>query len=445
MNYREKLKAAQERFNLVKAVLGGDDATIKALPDAAQERVKEALALTPEERTAWCNGLVAEAKQLQKEAAQLKDIAQTAIDTAVAQAEAAQDDAPRSHGFKSWGEFLVVANDNMTLPKSQRDPRVVVFDEGPGARKDMAGSSLAGGGALIPQQFQEQLYALLNENSNVRAQATIIPMRRRQVLIPVLNQTTTTVGLPHWFGGLQFYWAEEGEEKTNSDVAFRQMALTAHKLVALTHTSDELLDDSAVSLEAFLQGPMGFAGGAAWMEEYAFIQGTGAGQPLGVINANATISVARATASTVGYTDIVNMVESLLPSSKAIWMITQNAMSNIIQMNGPTGNASYVWLPTVQGGAPGTLFGYPVVWTDKQPSVGTAGDVLLVDWSKYLVGDRQASTVSSTPFGPRWTYDQTSWRLVHRVDGQPWLSAPFTYSDGSTQVSPFVKLSDAAS
>jgi hypothetical protein len=29
---------------------------------------------------------------------------------------------------------------------------------------------------------------------------------------------------------------------------------------------------------------------------------------------------------------------------------------------------------------------------------------------------------------------------VHRVDGRPWLSAPITYRDGVTTVSPFVIL-----
>jgi HK97 family phage major capsid protein len=80
------------------------------------------------------------------------------------------------------------------------------------------------------------------------------------------------------------------------------------------------------------------------------------------------------------------------------------------------------------------------VWTEKVPRVGTTGDVVLADWRYYLLGDRQATTIESTKFD-RWAYDETSWRVVHRVDGQPWLSAPLTYQDGTTQVSPFVVLS----
>jgi hypothetical protein len=33
-----------------------------------------------------------------------------------------------------------------------------------------------------------------------------------------------------------------------------------------------------------------------------------------------------------------------------------------------------------------------------------------------------------------------TWRFVQRVDGRPWLEAPITLQDGSSQVSPFVVL-----
>ena len=87
------------------------------------------------------------------------------------------------------------------------------------------------------------------------------------------------------------------------------------------------------------------------------------------------------------------------------------------------------------------LMGMPVTWTEKLPLLGTQGDILLADWRYYIIGDRQATTIESTKFD-RWRFDQTSWRVVHRVDGQPWLSAPLTYADGATTVSPFVILGD---
>ena len=97
---------------------------------------------------------------------------------------------------------------------------------------------------------------------------------------PLGSTAPTRIGTlqPHWFGGMTFDWAEEAGQKAQSDPKFKQIALTAHKLIGYTRSSDELLDDAAVSLEAFLSGNLGLSGGAAWMEDYAFLRGHGAGQ-----------------------------------------------------------------------------------------------------------------------------------------------------------------------
>lgn len=355
--------------------------------------------------------------------------------------------------FKSWGEFLEAVYIAQIAQNGYWDPRLnfVKYDDNTDNItrnekqyvKDMAEAVGASGGFLVPTEFQNELQAIMGEQATIRPRATIIRMARRAIRLPVLNQTGTTAGQPHWFGGMTFDWAEEGTTKDQSDPTFRQIELVAHKLIGYTRASDELVQDSAISLDDFLSGPMGFAGGAIWMEEYAFLQGTGAGQPLGVIPAPATINEVRNTANTIVFDDLADMVADFLPSGRGVWHISQSAMSTIIQLNGPTGNPSYIWQANARDGIPGQILGMPVIWTEKCPLLGSTGDVVLADWSYYLIGDRQATTVESTKF-ERWRQDQTSWRLTHRVDGQPWLSLPLTYQDGTTQVSPFVVLSATA-
>jgi HK97 family phage major capsid protein len=299
----------------------------------------------------------------------------------------------------------------------------------------------AQGGFLVPTEFRAELLAIDPMTSPIRARATVIPMRRRVIQIPVLDQTGTTEGAAHWFGGMVASWTEEGALKTQSDPTFRQAALTAHKLVCYTRSTDELLDDSAIGLEAFLRGPMGFAGAIRWYEEYAFIQGTGVGQPLGIINAGATITVT-ATASPPApasiFVDLVNMLENFLPGANGIWVINQRHMSDLLTMSGPSGNASYLW-GSAADGVPNRLLGFPVIWSEKLSAPGSTGSILLIDPAYYLIGDRQAETIDATNV-ERFQYDETSWRCVHRVDGQPWLSAPIYLADGVATVSPFVML-----
>lgn len=421
MNWKEKLARADQLFEEVKNVLGN--------PEASAEE-KEAI-----------EGKVAEARKLKDEALQLKSIVDEAAEIVKAQAAMQEPNEVADGRFEDWTEYLKAVF--FKQAKGIDDERLVWFKEG-AEKKAMSGESGASGGYLIPTQFLPQLQAVQAEDGIMRnAGPTIIRMSSRQVALPVLDQTGTTAGVPHWFGGMKFYWAEEGEQKTETEPEFRQINLVAKKLIGYAYASDEVLDDSAISLADFLSGPMGFAGGIAWMEDYAYLRGVGGGQPLGVLNAPATLTVNRGTAGTISYPDLVDMLESFLPSGRGAWVMTHSALSEIIQLTGPSGNPSYVWQPNAREAPPGTLLGMPVYWTEKLPALGTEGDVLLMDARYYVIGDRQATTVETTPYD-RWRYDQTSWRAVHRVDGQPWLSAPLTYQDGSTQVSPFVVLGDVA-
>jgi len=430
MEYEEKLALSKRLFEDAKAILTNPEAS-------AEEKAK-------------VEPMIKDAKAAQAEAAQLKDIFDAAsgleaFTKQVVEPQQAKEPPVQASEFKGWSEYLRAVGMAGLRDQHRRtlDPRLRYMKDEPipGESKQMVESVGASGGFLVPTEFLAQLQAVMGESSLVRPRATIIRMRRRQIELPVLDQTGTTAGLPHWFGGMRAYWAEEASAKTHTEATFRKVSLVAHKLIMYTYASDELLDDSAISLADFLAGPVGFAGCIAWNEDYTFINGTGVGQPLGVIPAPATITVARAAGGAIGWADLANMVENFLPSGRGVWFITQSAMADLIQLNGPAANPSYIWVPNAAEGVPGYLLGMPVVWTEKCPLIGTAGDVILADWRYYLIGDRQATTVESTQYD-RWEYDETSWRAVHRVDGQPWLSLPLTYQDGTTQVSPFVILGD---
>ncbi len=314
----------------------------------------------------------------------------------------------------------------------------------PMSRKDLVESIGASGGFLVPVEFRPELIAIVYEQNPIRERATVIPMRRRQVQVPSLDQTGTTSGATRQHGGIAASWTEEATAKAETQPSFRQINLVAHKLVCYTEISDELLADEAIGLVGFLQGENGFGGAIRWEEEYTFLQGTGAGQPLGVINAGGTVQVAAQAANAVAPLDLFNMLEAHVPGQDPIWHINRGVMSDILNLNGPAGNPSYIFIQNATERPSMTLFGYPVHWTEKLPALGTSGSVLLANWSWYYIGDRQQLTIDSS-MHYRFQYDLTAWRAVHRVDGQPALSAPLTLADGTTQISPFVILGTPAS
>ena len=352
---------------------------------------------------------------------------------------------PEGEDFADWPEFLTSvwkANGRNPMPKI--DPRLYWFadrKDGEQVVKAMSGDIGGDGGFLIPPDFREQLMGALPEGSVIRAGATIWPMGTRTVDVPALKQSELgPAGEPAWFGGLKFFWAGENEEKQESQAEFRMVTLRAKKLIGYTVSSDELVADSAISLGAFLSGPMGFVGGVRFMEDVSFLRGTGGAQPLGILNAPVTIDVPRAANDDITYPDLINMMSQCLDLSGAVWVATQRALATLPLMEGPTGNPRYLW-GSAEAGIPGTLLGLPLIWSEKLPMVGTRGDIMLLNRSYYIVGDRQATTVETTQYD-RWRYDQTSWRVVHRVDGQPWLDLPIPLMDGQTEVSPFVVLGD---
>ena len=432
ITYQEKYDESRRLLKDAMAILGNPEATAED-KDNVGKMHKDSIAL------------MEEGEQLQGMVGLSKKLADFAANAPIVD----QADPSRPKGFGSFGAYLKAIH-TMTFEK-RYDPRLTNWRGDSGEtptgdvgksgwaaseQKDLVESIGASGGFLVPTDYIPQLQMLDPDDSVVRSRATVIPMRRRAIQIPVLDQTGGAANTPAWFGGLLAKWTEEAASKTETEPSFKQVELVAHKLVLYTEASDELLDDSAISLEAFLSAM--YRGAISWFEEDAFIRGTGAGQPLGVINAGATITVARQAQLTFGLVDLIQMVENFVGRSP-VWLINRGGLSNLMQLNGPATNPSYVFMPSARDGVPGTLFGYPVIYSEHCPAVGTAGDVILADWSKYLIGDRQSITIDSSKHY-KFQYDITSWRAVHRVDGQPWLSAPITYVDTVTQVSPFVIL-----
>lgn len=308
--------------------------------------------------------------------------------------------------------------------------------------KALAENVGATGGFLVPAEFQARLLTVMAEQTIVRPRAQIIRMNRRTVSIPALSQSEVVAGGFNWFGGIKTYYAPEGGQKGESQPSFRQITLTAHKMVGYVATSDELIDDSAISLQDFLMGELGFPGAMAKRADFDYLQGTGAGQPQGIINADATIVHPRAAANAIGYEDLTGMLAKAMTNTQLVWVISKSAQAQLLNMQGPSGNPLYLWANAVSG-APNTLLGYPVIFTDSLPALGTQGDVLLAAFSYYLIGDRQATTMDMS-MHELFRTDQTSWRAFMRHDGQPWLDAPISYGFGEEigQISPFVVLGD---
>jgi HK97 family phage major capsid protein len=90
-----------------------------------------------------------------------------------------------------------------------------------------------------------------------------------------------------------------------------------------------------------------------------------------------------------------------------------------------------------------TILGRPVIFSEKVPPLGDAGDINFVDLGFYLIGDRQVMSAMSSPHF-KFQNDQTAYRIIERVDGRPWLQSAITPKNGGATLSPFVKIAARA-
>jgi HK97 family phage major capsid protein len=347
--------------------------------------------------------------------------------------------------FHSFGEFVQAVVEAKSTGRADarltwmaRDAEDVQI----GNRKALSGTAGATGGYLMPQQFVAQLQALMMADGGIMSRVTTVPMTSRTVSIPVLDHTRTLPeGEPRQFGGVIATYQNEGDESQESEPKFGEHLLTAHELTVYTEANNSLLADSAISLESFLASSMGMSGALDWKIAYKIFRGTGVGQPLGILKSAATITVARETLNSVDYVDLARMDELAMPSNRLMWYASVSLKMALRTLQDPDGN--YIWAEAAAG-LPATLLGYPVVFTDKLPRIGTTGDILLADMSYYLFGDRQAPSLEASTESS-FRRNRTAYRLIHRHDGSPWLKAPLTLADTVTQVSPFVALSSTVS
>lgn len=307
------------------------------------------------------------------------------------------------------------------------------------------------GGYTVPTQFYADLLRLMAEKAFVRDRCTVLPMQSRSLLVPALKQSSTVFarGQSQFFGGIVMSWTPEQVVLNESDPVFREVELVARDLTFVTVASNQLLQDNAVALDTLLTTL--FQEAVAWSYDYYILQGKLANEPQGVINAPGSYIYPRQNNGSITVTDIITMLAHLYTQSwdNACWIANPSTIPTIATLTTGTGGNFFAWLnptPNQQSNEgplaqkfPAILTGLPIFWSEKASFLGQQGDLVLADYSKYLLGDRLAIQIEVSPH-VRFTQNQMMWRVIVRWDGTPWQDAPITLADQSWQVSPMVIL-----
>lgn len=340
------------------------------------------------------------------------------------------------HGFRSFGEFAQAVKASVRASPGGVDPRLVAnaptttSTEGTGAD----------GGFAVPPDFRTAIMAKVMGEESLLARTDQLVSSSNSITLPK-DETTPWQSS----GGILAHWESEGGQLTQSKIALEQSTIRLNKLTALVPVTEELLED-APSLSSYInrKAPEKFD----YKIQDAIINGTGAGQPKGVLAADSLVTVAKESgqaADTLLALNISNMWARMYAPCRrnAVWLINQDVEPQLdyLQMPGTNPTAPLYMPPGGLADSPyGRLKGRPVVPVQACKTLGDAGDIILADLSQYMTAVKTGGVRQDVSMHLWFDYDTMAFRFIMRVAGLPWWGSAITPANGSNTLSCFVTL-----
>lgn len=342
--------------------------------------------------------------------------------------------------WDTFGDFLTAV---YQAEVGRMDPRLIKVRAAQGMNETVP----AEGGFLVEKELIGGLMQRAFEVGALASRVRRLPVGPGKNGISMLRLKDNSRATGSRWGGVRAYWIGEGQDKIKSRPEFDMMEMKLKKLAALCYATDELLED-AVALEGLINEL--FPLEMAFVIDDAILYGTGVGQPLGIVNSGAVVVVSKEagpqTADTIVFDNVLKMVAAFweTPGSNPVWFINRNIIPQLSKMSLTVSSGGIpVWMPA--NGAAGqrfsTLFGYPVIPIEHAASIGDLGDIWLADMSQYLMIEK-GPIKRDVSIHVRFVQDETCFRFVKRIDGQPIPTAPITPYKGAAgeKLSPFVTL-----
>jgi HK97 family phage major capsid protein len=278
-----------------------------------------------------------------------------------------------------------------------------------------------GGGYLVPSELSSQI---------IQAKDNLVFMRR---LANVMQLTqAASLGCPSLdTDPSDAAWTAEIVAPTpDTAMAFGGRELTPHQLAKEVDVSKPLLR-RVPSMEALIRDRIAYK--MAVPEENAYLNGSGAGQPLGVFTASDNgISTSRDVST--GNTDTSIMFDGLKEAqytlkaqywNSAQWIFHRTAVKQIDKLK--DGDGQYVLRPDVRGGGPvDQVLGFPLNISEYAPSTFTTGLYvgLLGDFSYYWIAESLGISVQVLLELLART-NQVGFLARQEIDGMPVLAEAF--------------------
>jgi HK97 family phage major capsid protein len=304
------------------------------------------------------------------------------------------------------------------------------------------------GGFLVPPQFSNTIFERVYKENDLLKRTDQYTVTGNSMVFP-RNAESSRANGSRW-GGARAYWTQEGSTITASRPTFGRLQLNLHKLACITPITSELIEDSGPAVAQYTQKV--FANEINFVVGDSLVNGTGAGMPLGILSADCTLSVSKETgqaAATVVPANIAKMWARRFKAGSTgqyVWLINQDVGPQLHLMTlgiGTAGQVVYMPPGGLSSAPYATLMGAPVIETEWNATLGTVGDILLVDMSQW-VSISKGGMESATSMHVYFTTDEQAFRTTFRLDAQPWWASVLTPFKGSNTQAPAISLATRA-
>lgn len=273
---------------------------------------------------------------------------------------------------------------------------------GPNDRKALSEGTDSAGGYTVPEDVQTAIIKKIATLAVVRQYARVISTGRDIVKWPRVKYTTNN----QYTSGIRLTWTGEIPAAATTarvtDQVFGEFSIPVHTAMASQLLSMDLLEDSAFDVMGISSELFGEA--FALGEEDTFWDGTGAGQPRGIItdasdttNFDAAGVQTAATANTIDADEIVDVIYALPAQYErnARMYMTKATEKAIRKLK--DADSDYIWpVQALVGGlgpAAQALLGFPVSRAEFMNEISDATNtttypLVFGDLSGYAVVDR---------------------------------------------------------
>jgi HK97 family phage major capsid protein len=246
-------------------------------------------------------------------------------------------------------------------------------------------------------------------------------------------------------GGFTVSRRAETASQNATRMQMEQVTLQANSLFGFSYATEELLTDSPISFAAIVEAGFRDQFAAHLLNEK--INGNGDSEYRGILNCGATVSQAKESnqiANTIVTANVTKMRSRCWGYGNAVWVANHDTYPQLSTLSVGVGTGgSLVYQNSVVEDRPDMLLGRPIFYTEWAATLGTVGDIMLLNMSQYLEGTYQPLQ-SAESIHVRFLNHERAFKFWTRNAADAWWRTALTPAKSSITLSPFVTLATRA-